>query len=73
MKVELEQLELAKMLLEIRDKVTLGKVKDVLLSAHEEGRISLKKYNEELEMAEKRIDSGYYTTQENVESEAKEW
>ncbi|MHB1278992.1 MAG: hypothetical protein ACYC1Q_11420 [Bacteroidia bacterium] len=60
MKVELEQLELVKMLLGIRDKVTLGKVKDILVSPHEEGRISLKKYNEELAMAEKCIDSGYY-------------
>lgn len=73
MNIEMEQLELVKMLLTIRDKTILGKVKDLILSSHETGRTSIKQYNEELEAAEKRIDAGFFTTQEQLEAESKEW
>lgn len=36
-------------------------------------RISLKQYNKELLAAEKRIDSGKFITQEDVEKEIEKW
>ncbi|MCD4678888.1 MAG: hypothetical protein K8S00_00740 [Bacteroidales bacterium] len=38
-----------------------------------EGRISIKKYNEEIEEAERRINAGKYTEQPDLEKEANQW
>ena len=39
----------------------------------ENNRISIEQYNRELEEAERRIDAGYFTTQEDLEKEMKTW
>jgi hypothetical protein len=36
-------------------------------------RISIEQYNKEIEDAEKRIESGHYTSQEDAEKQAESW
>jgi hypothetical protein len=38
-----------------------------------EGRISVDDYNKELDEAEKRINTGKYTEQSDIEDEARQW
>lgn len=73
MNIELQQLEIVKLLLGINDLQTLSKVKEIIINAEAEGRISIQQYNNELAAAEKRIDNGQFFTQDQVEKEAKEW
>jgi len=42
-------------------------------SAEKSKRISIARYNKELEAAESRINEGKFTTQESLKDEAKNW
>jgi len=54
-------------------KTILSVIKSFLHLKSETKRVSIGQYNKEIEAAEKRIDSGKFTTQEDVEKEAALW
>lgn len=51
----------------------LGVIKSYLHLKKDSARISVLQYNKEMEEAEGRIDSGKFSTQEDVEREAALW
>ena len=73
MNIESKQIEIVRMLLTVRDNDTLEKVKGLLKTFRETDSVSHIQYNKELDDAERRIDAGEFTTQEQVELEAKKW
>lgn len=67
MNVQAEKLELVRMLLNTEDQVILKKIRAIFKSAsQDEGRISIRQYNKEIDAAEKRITKGKFVTHEEV-------
>ena len=54
-------------------KSILSVIKSLLHLKEDSVRISVFQYNKEMEEAEKRVDSGKFSTQEDVEKEAALW
>ncbi|MFN8284075.1 MAG: hypothetical protein U0U67_12725 [Chitinophagales bacterium] len=51
----------------------LGYIKSYVKIKDKQDRISIKQYNKEIDEAMKRIDSGAYYTQEEVEKKMQQW
>ncbi len=74
MDINVEKAILIKELQQVEDASLLRAIKAMLhYGLVNEGRISLEQYNRELDEAEKRIDSGEFYSQDQVEQMAKKW
>ena len=72
MNVQVEKLELIKMLLHTEKETILNKVRTAL-ETEQPKRISIEQYNKEIDEANARIDKGEFYTQEEVEKMAEKW
>lgn len=74
MDIKSERALLIKELERVEDLSLLQAIKAVLhYGMKNEGRISIDQYNQELDEANARIDSGKFITQEDLEKEAAQW
>lgn len=74
MDIKRERSLLIKELEQVEDLSLLQAIKAVLhYGMKNEGRISIDQYNQELDEANARIDSGRFITQEDLEKEAAQW
>lgn len=74
MDIKRERTLLIKELEQVEDLSLLQAIKAVLhYGMKNEGRISVEQYNQELDEANARIDSGKFITQEDLEKEAAQW
>lgn len=74
MDINVEKALLIKELNQVEDAALLRAIKAMLhYGLVTEGRISLEQYNRELDEAEKRIDSGEFFSQDQVEQMSKTW
>ncbi len=74
MDINTERSLLIKELQQVEDLSLLQAIKAVLhYGLQNEGRISIEQYNQELDQANARIDSGKFITQEDLEKEAAQW
>jgi len=54
-------------------KSILAMMKTFLPATENSNRVSIKQYNNEIQEAEQRIESGQFVTQEELEKEAESW
>ena len=74
MDINSERSLLIKELKQVEDISLLQALKAVLhYGLKNEGRISIEQYNQELDEANARVESGKFITQEDVEKEASQW
>ncbi len=74
MDINTERSLLIKELRQVEDISLLQALKAVLhYGLKNEGRISIEQYNQELDEANARVESGKFITQEDVEKEASQW
>jgi hypothetical protein len=74
MDINSERSLLIKELKQVEDISLLQAIKAVLhYGLKNEGRISIEQYNQELDEANARVESGKFITQEDVEKEASQW
>lgn len=63
----------ARMVLATGDINVIEQVKEILLKASPEGRISIQQYNDEIDEAVRDVKNGNYITHEEVIALTKEW
>ena len=76
MNIETKKLELIEQLRLIKNESTLLRFEELLTQAKEDNNAiatSLSQYNNKIDKALKRVESGQFTTQEDLEKEVKEW
>lgn len=73
MNIELEQLEIVKILLSVKDEVVLDKVKNLLLSSRKNEPISIEQYNQELNESEGSYARGQSISHKEVKSRSEAW
>ena len=76
MNIETKKLELIEQLMLIKNESTLLRFEELLTQAKEDNNAiatSLSQYNNKIDKALKRVESGQFTTQEDLEKEVKEW
>ena len=74
MDIKTERSLLIKELQQVEDLSLLQAIKAVLhYGLKNEGRISIEQYNQEMDEANARIESGKFITQEDLEKEAAQW
>lgn len=73
MNIELEQLEIVKILLSVKDEVVLDKVKNLLLSSRKNEPISIEQYNQELNESEGSYERGQSISHKEVKSRSAAW
>ena len=76
MNVEAKKLSLIEQLMFIRNESTLQRFEELLNQAKKEDKanaMSLDQYNDRIDKALERVESGQFTTQEDLEIQVKEW
>jgi len=74
MDINTERSLLIKELQQVEDISLLHAIKAILhYGLKNEGRISIEQYNQELDEANARVESGKFITQEDLEKEASQW
>ncbi len=76
MNLETKKLKLIEQLMLIKNKSTLLRFEELLTQAKEDDKAlatSLAQYNNKIDKALERVESGQFTTQEELEKEIKKW